>query len=173
MYSIFERLLARTRTSHQLSGFTVRFFLVDEGPFFLARVTLIGSGVLARVSSSGTSYCWNDGIVGGGVDIRSNKPGVCCRETGTGCSETTPSGISPSFSTTKWGGADREVSLRSANRRGSSNIQSVHQWCESLTRCRGPKTSPLGSGGSRSSNRTTGIESTSSTPILVGCSSVI
>ena len=65
--------------SRQLSGITVRFFLVDEGPFFFARVTLMGSGVLARGSSSGTSYCWNEGNVGGGVDdIRSNRPGVRC-----------------------------------------------------------------------------------------------
>lgn len=117
---IFEKPVVRNRMSHQLPGFTVRFFLADEGPFFFARVTLIGSGVLARVSSSGTSYCWNDGNVGGGVDIRSNKLGVCCRETGTGGSRTTPSGISPSFSTTKCGGADREASLRSANKRSSS-----------------------------------------------------
>ena len=73
---------SRTGRGRQPSGLTVRFFLVDEGPFFLARVTLIGSGVLARASSSGTSYCWNDGNVGGGVDMRSNKLGVCCRETG-------------------------------------------------------------------------------------------
>jgi len=152
-YLSFENPSRGQGRGHQPSGFTVRFFLVDEGPFFLARVTLIGSGVLARASSSGTSYCWND--VGGGVDMRSNRLGVCCRETGAdsrrGGSEATPSGISPCFSTTKRGGADREVSLRSANRRGSS----------------------LGNGGGRSSSRTTGIESRSSTAVLVGRSSVI
>lgn len=82
-----------------------------------------------------------------------------------------PSGISPSFSTTKRGGAERDMSLRSANRRGSSGGQE-HVSGAGHTKIR-DEMAPLSSGGGRSSSRTTGMESTSSIAVLVARSSVI
>jgi hypothetical protein len=70
----------------------VRFFF--PGVFFLVRVTLIGSGVLVRTSSS-TSYCGKDDTIREGVGAGVIVRGVAVCE-GT----TAPSGISPSRSIT-------------------------------------------------------------------------
>src|SRR6267154_5501614 len=79
-----------------LSGFTVRFFFTVPVPFF-ARVTLMGSGVLVRSSSSGISYDWKDGRGSGGIAVWSNSFGVGRREEDTGVNDcgmmTAPVGI--------------------------------------------------------------------------------
>ena len=74
---------------------------------FFAHVTLMGSGVLVRNSSSGTSYDWKEGRGGGGVVVTSNGFGVWRREDGAGVNSRdvmiTPAGISPSLSMTNDG----------------------------------------------------------------------
>lgn len=78
----------------------VRFFF--PVPFFFGRVTLIGSGVLVRTSSPGTSYGGNDDSrTGAGVWL-SEGAGVPCLEIGADdwLETTAPSGISPSLSIT-------------------------------------------------------------------------
>lgn len=85
----------------------------------------MGSGVLVRSSSSGTSYGWKEGGGGGGVALRSNGFGVGRREDDMGVDDrgviTAPAGISPSLSTTNEGGVDlTDALLLSPGRRGSS-----------------------------------------------------
>lgn len=67
-------------------------------PFFLTRVTLIGSGVLVRIASSGASRDGNGDIRGRVEPVPSSDViGVCCP--GVRCFGVTAlSGISPSLS---------------------------------------------------------------------------
>lgn len=78
----------------------VRFFF-PVVPLFLTRVTLIGSGVLGRIASSGTSWDAN-GDIRSGIEVLSfsGVTGVCCRS--VWCFGVTAlSGISPSLSIMK------------------------------------------------------------------------
>ena len=66
--------------------------------FFLTRVTLIGSGVLVRIASSGIS-CGANGDIRGGIELLpfGGVAGVCCP--GAWCFGIAAlSGISPSLS---------------------------------------------------------------------------
>lgn len=96
--------------------FWVRFFLLV--PFFFDRVTLIGSGVLVRGVSSGTSY-GGKGDRRGGVERRLSDFGVDVdvRANTGGGDGVAPSGISPSLSITN--GPEGWVISRSAGNRGS------------------------------------------------------
>ena len=97
-----------------IGGFCVRFFFPP--PFFFDRITLIGSGGLGCITSAGMSYSGKDDNRGGVGLLLS--AGVCCRDTSTEvCGPImTPSGISPSRSTTN-GSAEE---LRDVGRREGS-----------------------------------------------------
>lgn len=105
-----------TSTTFLCYSATVRLDLADDTPFFLARFTFIGSGVLVRGTSSSTTYAGNEESTWGAASVeRAAIDGVGGFKEGGG-GGTAPSGISPFLSTTK--GSEGMADSESRNRLG-------------------------------------------------------
>jgi len=105
-----------TSTTFLCYSATVRLDFADDTPFFLARFTFIGSGVLVRRICSSTTYAGNDESNWGAASVGQVAIGGVGGFKEGGGDGTAPSGISPFLSTTK--GSEGVADAESRNRLG-------------------------------------------------------